>query len=70
MVCRLYVRFKFDRNHQFPGSEFRSVFAFTLVVFVQASINVLARMYRRRKAGYKRMGYRFEDESSQNQFEL
>ena len=34
-------------------------------------VPVLARMYRRRKAGYKRMGYRFQDENSdlKNQFD-
>lgn len=43
-----------------------------VIIYDYADLNVpvLARMYRRRKAGYKRMGYRFQDESSQNQFEL
>ncbi len=43
-----------------------------VIIYDYADFNVpvLARMYRRRKAGYKRMGYRFQDDSSQNQFEL
>ncbi len=37
--------------------------------YADLKVPVLARMFRRRKSGYKRMGYSFRDDLSQNQFD-